>query len=72
VTDVLLESANLTLRRKGYAPEEARVSPAPDVSPNHGRLHGTLLVREETDLVARLVSLIDWLPSRDDLVDLSA
>ncbi|MBD0347930.1 MAG: hypothetical protein ICV59_02140 [Thermoleophilia bacterium] len=66
---VLIETANRTLARKGYSPGEARVEPTTDRSADQARLHGSLLLGEETDLVARLLRLVDMLPRRDELLE---
>jgi hypothetical protein len=67
--EVLIETANRVLARKGFSPEEARVDMT-DPSTHIATLRGALIAREATDLVANLVRVVDWMPTRADLVDL--
>ena len=66
--EVLIQTANRTLARKGFSPDEASVvSSSPDS--RTGTLRGGLIAREMTDLVANLMRIVDWLPERDELVE---
>ncbi len=68
--DVLIETANRELAKKGFAPEEAQVYPATD---DAGRavLRGSLL-RETYESLGEIVRLVLFLPERDDLVELTS
>ncbi len=65
--EVLVETANRVLARKGFSPDEAQVVPM-DPGARTATLRGALIERETTDLVPNLVRIVEWLPQRDDLV----
>jgi hypothetical protein len=66
--EVLIETANAELAKKGFAPDEARVYPDDDDA-MEATLRGTL-VRETHESTGEIVRLVLYLPRRDDLVEL--